>query len=278
MVAGLKLLTEMAEEGDFTLYIAGIVQEEACEGLALRVLLEEGGIEPELVVIGECTDLEICRGHRGRTEIEVATRGTSCHASAPARGDNAIYRMSPIIESIKMMEGNLAADSFLGKGSIAVTSIECSTPSRNAVPDGCTIFVDRRTVPSDTRDSVAREIDEIARFTGGRVRIATYREPSYKGLAREVEKFFPAWNTDPGSEAVKRGREALRLLSGREPMVGKWEFSTDGNYSMGVRGIPTIGMGPGEERHTHTCEDQVRVADLPVAAAFYALLPFVYTA
>jgi putative selenium metabolism hydrolase len=278
MVAGLKILTRLAAEGDFTLYVVGIVQEEVCEGLALRVLLEERGIEPELVVIGECTDMRICRGHRGRTEIEVTTAGTSCHASAPARGDNAIYRMTPIIEGIKLVAGNLAGDPFLGKGSITVTSIECSTPSRNAVPDGCRIFVDRRTVPSDTRDSVAREIDEVARFTGGRVRITTYREPSYRGLVREVEKFFPAWVTDQESAAVRSGQEALRLLFGSPPGVGKWDFSTDGNYSMGVRGIPTIGMGPGEERYAHTCEDQVRVADLPRAAAFYALLPFVYAA
>ena len=278
MVGGLKLLTDLAARGDFTLYVVGIVQEEVCEGLALRVLLEERGIEPELVVIGECTDLGISRGHRGRTEIEVVTTGTSCHASAPARGDNAIYRMSPIIESIRRLEGNLPADQFLGKGSIAVTWVECRTPSRNAIPDGCTIFIDRRTVPSDTRDSVSREIDEIARFTGGKVRITTYREPSYRGLVREVERFFPAWVTDSESKAVRCGREALRLLLGAEPRVGKWDFSTDGNYSMGIRGIPTIGMGPGEERYAHTSEDQVRVADLPKAAAFYALLPFVYTA
>jgi putative selenium metabolism hydrolase len=278
MVAGLKLLANLAAEGDFTLYVVGIVQEEACEGLALRVLLEEHAIEPELVVIGECTDLGISRGHRGRTEIEVVTTGTSCHASAPARGENAIYRMTPIIESIKLLEGNLARDPFLGRGSIAVTAIECSTPSRNAIPDGCCIFVDRRTVPSDTRDSVAREIDEIARFTGGKVKITTCRKPSYRGFVREVEKFFPAWVTAPDSRAVRCGRETLRLLLGAEPRVSKWDFSTDGNYSMGIRGIPTIGMGPGEERYAHTSEDQVKVADLPKAAAFYALLPFVYTA
>jgi len=135
MVGGLKLLTGLAADLDFTLYVVGIVQEEVCEGLALRVLMEEGGIEPELVVLGECTDLGISRGHRGRAEIEVVTSGRSCHASAPARGDNAIYRMTPIIESVKLMQDGLASDPFLGQGSIAVTTIECSTPSRNASRD-----------------------------------------------------------------------------------------------------------------------------------------------
>jgi putative selenium metabolism hydrolase len=276
MIGGLRLLTGLAAEADFSLYFIGIVQEEVCEGLALRVFLESRGLEPEVVVIGECTDLGISRGHRGRAEIEVATRGRSCHGSVPARGDNAIYRMTPIIESIKLMQAGLADDPFLGKGSIAVTGIECSSASRNAIPDGCTIYVDRRTVPSDTRESVAREIDEIARFTGGSVGITTYTQASYTGYVRETEKFFPAWATDTESNAVLSGIETCRLLFGEKPRVGKWDFSTDGNYSMGVRNIPTIGMGPGEERYAHTSEDQVRAADVSRAAAFFALFPFVY--
>jgi putative selenium metabolism hydrolase len=278
MVGGLRILVSLAARADFTLYVVGIVQEEVCEGLALRVLLEDTGIEPDVVVIGECTGLGISRGHRGRAEIEVKTLGRSCHGSVPAKGDNAIYRMTPIIESIRLMQDGLAQDPFLGKGSIAVTTIECSSASRNAIPDGCRIFVDRRTVPSDTRESVAREIDEIARFTGGIVSVTGYNEPSYKGYVRKTEKFFPAWTTEADSQPVLSARQAYRLLFGEEPRVGRWDFSTDGNYSMGVRGIPTIGMGPGEERHVHTSEDQVRIADLTKAAAFYALFPFVYCA
>jgi acetylornithine deacetylase/succinyl-diaminopimelate desuccinylase-like protein len=44
-----------------------------------------------------------------------------------------------------------------------------------------------------------------------------------------------------------------------------------------VKSIPTIGFGPGEERHTHSAEDQVRADDLWKASAFYALFPFVYS-
>jgi acetylornithine deacetylase/succinyl-diaminopimelate desuccinylase-like protein len=46
---------------------------------------------------------------------------------------------------------------------------------------------------------------------------------------------------------------------------------------MGVKSIPTIGFGPGEERHAHSTEDQVKVDDLWKAVAFYALFPFVYS-
>jgi putative selenium metabolism hydrolase len=277
MVGGLKILTELAEQGDFTLYVVGIVQEEDCEGLALSVLVEDRGISPECVVLGECTNLAINRGHRGRTEIEVTTRGKSCHASAPERGENAIYKMTPVIEGIKWLADRLPSDPFLGKGSIAVTSVECSTPSLNAVPELCKIYIDRRVVPSDTRESVAREIDQIAKFTGGEVRISKYSSPSYKGFVREREKFFPAWTVEEDSRAVAKAADTYRALFASPPGVGKWVFSTDGNYSMGMRSIPTIGFGPAEERHAHAADDQVRVDHLWKSAAFYALFPFVYS-
>jgi putative selenium metabolism hydrolase len=282
MVAGLRLMKMVARDGglppeDFTLYVVGIVQEENCEGLALSVLLEEKGIEPDCVVLGEPSGLTVRRGHRGRAEIEVITRGRSCHSSAPARGDNAIYKMTPVIEGIKWLEGKLGSHPFLGPGSIAVTSADSTSPSRNAIPDRCRIFIDRRVVPSDTRESIAREIDEIARFTGGSVRITTYSGASYKGYIKEREKFFPAWVTDARSPAVTGAAATFRLLFDEDAVIDKWDFSTDGNYSMGIKSIPTVGFGPGEEHHTHSTEDQVEVEQLWKASAFYALFPYIYS-
>jgi putative selenium metabolism hydrolase len=282
MVAGLRLAIRTARElglspDDFTLYVVGIVQEENCEGLALSVLLEDKGIQPECVVLGEPSGLTIRRGHRGRAEIEVITRGRSCHSSAPARGDNAIYRMTPVIEGVKWLEGKLGSHPFLGPGSAAVTSVESTSPSRNAIPDRCRVFIDRRVVPADTRESIAREIDEIARFTGGEVHITTYSGASYKGYIKEREKFFPAWVTDRDSPAITGAAATYRMLFGEDAEIGKWDFSTDGNYSMGMRSIPTVGFGPGEEHHTHSTEDQVAVEQLCKASAFYALFPFVYS-
>lgn len=278
MLGGLKVLSDLGERGDFSLYLVCIVQEEVCEGLALSVFLEEHGLAPDCVVLSECTDLGIYRGHRGRAEIEIITRGRSCHGSAPERGDNALYKMAPVLESIKYMNDNLKEDPFLGKGSIAATKVECETPSINAVPDMCRAFVDRRTVPGDTADSVARELDEVVRSVRGEVRLRAFSRPSYRGYVKEREKFFPAWSLEENARELYSAKTAFRLLFGEEASTGRWLFSTDGNYSMGIRSIPTFGFGPGEEHHAHTVEDQVRVEDLSKAAAFYALFPFVYAA
>ncbi|MDW7992825.1 MAG: M20/M25/M40 family metallo-hydrolase [Anaerolineae bacterium] len=70
--------------------VAGVVQEEPCEGLGSRVLIEEEGVRPDWVVIAEPTNLEVVRGQRGRIEIEVTVHGRTAHASRPDLGENAV--------------------------------------------------------------------------------------------------------------------------------------------------------------------------------------------
>ena len=86
-------------------------------------LMETDGIRPGFVVIGEPTRMRVYRGHRGRLELMAHARGKSCHAAQPHLGDNAIYKMTPVIDGVKFLADRLAVDPFLGKGSIAVTSV-----------------------------------------------------------------------------------------------------------------------------------------------------------
>jgi len=71
---------------------------------------------------------------------------------------------------------------------------------------------------------------------------------------------------------VRQVTAAVISEMGLPPRLTRWEFSTDGVYTAGVAGIPTVGFGPGEERYAHTVEDQVRISDLASAAAVYAAI------
>ena len=96
-----------------------------------RIALLAGGIRPDCVVITEPSKLGIYRGHRGRMEIEVHLRGKSCHASAPERGDNPIYKMSRLVAEVERLNTRLKDDPFLGRGTIAVTEIEIPRRIKN---------------------------------------------------------------------------------------------------------------------------------------------------
>ena len=120
IVHGGKIIKELGLEDDYTLYVVGSVQEEDCDGLCWQYIINEDKLRPEVVVIAEPTNLGIYRGHRGRMEIEVRTKGISCHGSAPERGVNAVYKMAPVIQDIEQLNERLKGEPFLGKGTVTI--------------------------------------------------------------------------------------------------------------------------------------------------------------
>lgn len=273
-VYGGEILKRIGIPEDITLYVIGTVQEEDCDGLALEYALKNSLPRlPDFVVLGECTDLDIYRGHRGRMEIQIQTRGVACHASAPERGVNAIYKMLPIIQGIEQLNRRLKEDPFLGKGSAAVTRIDCQTPSINAVPDNCTIYIDRRLTHGETLESALEEIGSLEGIQEAEVRLPEYMQKSHTGLTVSQPAYFPTWVLDEKHPLVKAGVSAAHAVRGESPGISRWVFSTNGVASMGKLGIPTIGFGPSSEKYAHTTQDQVPIRHLTIAAAFYALFP-----
>jgi len=257
-----------------SLYVVGVVQEEPCEGLAIRTLIEEEGVRPDSVVIGEATNLQIARGQRGRLELRVTTYGRSCHASMPECGKNAIYGAARILVGIELMLPQMEADSFLGKASLAVTHIESAARSRNAIPDRCQLYVDRRLAGGETEAKAVAELRNLASREGveATVEVTEYHARSYTGYDCRARQYFPSWATPESSGLIRSCISATERELGYRPKVGRWDFSTDGVYTAGVAGIPTAGFGPGEEKHAHTSEEQVRITQLVDAARVYARL------
>ena len=275
MIYGAALSKKMGLLDGVTLYVVGSAQEETCDGLAYKTVITEDGLRPDVVVLGECTGLNIYRGQRGRIEITVTTRGRSCHASAPERGENAIYKMVKIVKGIEELNPNLGDDNFLGKGTVVVTKMEVDTPSLNAIPDKAVIYIDRRLTTGETKESALSEIREIA-GDNGVVEILEYKATSYTGKKEKMEKYYPTWQLDTNHHALKSAEAAYKEIFGDEPIVDKWTFSTNGVYTAGIEGIPTFGLGPSVEEVTHSVEDQVSIDDLIKAAAFYAGYPLFY--
>lgn len=277
MIYALTFLKELGLAKDWTLYYFGNMEED-CDGIANQALVEVEGIRPDLVVIGEPTNMAVYRGHRGRVEMKVVTKGRSAHAASFQLGENAIYRMLPVIKGVAEMQERLGNDEFLGRGGAVVTKIECRTPSLNAVPDECTIYIDRRLTFGETKEQAVQEIKALPGAAAADVDILFYDVPSYTGFVFPVEKYYPAWALAEDHPLVQAGLAAYRLAYGGETATGKWNFSTNGNYWVGKAGIPSIGFGPGDEVFAHTVLDQTPLADVVRSTLFYALLPGVLSA
>jgi acetylornithine deacetylase/succinyl-diaminopimelate desuccinylase-like protein len=89
--------------------------------------------------------------------------------------------------------------------------------------------------------------------------------------------FYPGWLIpEDETRIIQKAQAACTALWGAPVKVDVWKFSTDGTYSAGVAGIPTLGFGPQEERYVHTPFDQVNLNKLHSAAMFYALFPLFF--
>jgi putative selenium metabolism hydrolase len=178
---------------DVTLYLTASVMEENCDGYCLLHLIEKEGIRPDVVVLGEPTDLGVYRGQRGRVEATISARGRSSHAAHPEEGINALYKLAPIISEIEELNERLPEDDFLGKGTVVVSNIECTTVSLNAVPDSARIYVDRRLTAGESAESALEELRSLSSLGDAQVDLLEYDELSWRGQRAYQKKIFPSW-------------------------------------------------------------------------------------
>lgn len=317
-VYGAKIMKDLGLLSDkYTVLVTATVQEEDCDGLCWQYIIKEDNIRPDFVVSTEPTDGGIYRGQRGRMEIRVDVRGVSCHGSAPERGDNAIYKMADILQDVRQLNNNGATEStqikglvrmldseynsewqearFLGKGTVTVSQIFHSSPSRCAVADGCTVSLDRRMTAGETWESCLEEIRQLpaVKKYGDDVTVSMYDydRASYTGLVYPIECYFPTWVIPEDHKVTEALMEAHRSIYGEDrqgsaetidmrskrPLLDKWTFSTNGVTIMGRNGIPCIGFGPGAEAEAHAPNEKTWKSDLVRCAAVYAALPTIYT-
>lgn len=241
---------------DKTIYISTSVMEEDFDGeLLYRAIKENNLLDLNYVVIGEPSNLQIATGHRGRAMYKITTTGISAHGSAPEKGDNAIYKMAKILERIENKQKEF--DKITGeKGSIVVSDIKARTASLNAVPDMCTIYIDRRLALGETEEIVNKEMESFVNGIDANYEIYVAEGKSYTGKEVTLRTFLPAWEISKehhlAQTAIKSYEECFALPA---PLF-KWPFATNGFATNGEIKIPTIGFGPGNLKLAHMKDER----------------------
>jgi len=273
MAHGMRLAREVGIPDAVTVYLTASVMEEDCDGLCLLHLIEQEGIRPHVVVIGEPTDLGVYRGQRGRVEAVISARGVSAHAAHPEKGVNALYKLAPVLADLEALNRRLPADDFLGKGTVVASFLECDSASLNAVPAAARLYVDRRLTAGETPEAALEEIRALPGIGDATVNLLEYEATSWTGERARQDKIFPAWVLPEDHVLVRGVAAAVTSVTGASPRVSRWGFSTNGVATMGRHGIPTVGFAPGLEELAHTTEEWVAVRDLVTATAAYSMMP-----
>lgn len=219
------------------------------------------GITADYGISAESTDLGVYLGHRGKLEFDVTVVGRTAHSSEPDRGLNAIFPATAFVDAIRRYAHTLPHDDLMGAATVAITHI-ASSPWANTpiIPDRCLVRIDRRYIRSETPDDVEAEVRAVAE--------GVQREhPDYR---IEFSRFnhYPLMFTDPASPIVQAALAARAAVLGERVEPGAWRFGVNGTF-MVEAGIPTVGVGPGNEKWAHTPDEHVSIDQLKQVVRIY---------
>jgi acetylornithine deacetylase/succinyl-diaminopimelate desuccinylase-like protein len=224
------------------IWFAGLMGEEAGQEGARAFVTEE---RADFALIGEPTGRDIVYTHKGAYWLTLRTRGRAVHASAPERGENAIYKMADVVRCIRdEIAPSLAAqsDPILGSPTISAGLIRGGTKT-NIVPDFCELLVDARTIPGQNTGEIERLLRKI--------------DP---GLEISVWEASPL-NTDPGHRLIQV------LLKNGSRLAGAPWFCDAAVFA--EAGIPAVAAGPGFIAQAHTNDEWIEVSELDLGVKFY---------
>lgn len=257
MVVGLGTLPRSAFRG--TLYVSGSLGEEVTEGAALSKVI--AAVRPQAVIIGEPSDCRLGIGQKGRAKLVFTVAGRAGHSSAADQSENAIYKMAELLRIIAEMP--LPADPQLGSGVLAPLQI-ISLPQQqlSSSPAECRLSCDLRLVRGESAASVLTAYRDAF---GGRpdwqAAIAETRFTTYTGYTFTVQDFYPAWLLPAESPWVDKGMQAL-AAAGLDAQPITVPFCTNGSYSAGVAGIPTLIFGPSQVQLAHAVDESIAIDEL----------------
>ena len=280
MIYAGKVVQDLKLTDDFTYVVCATVQEEPCEGLAWEYLIEKEGLFPDFVIIAEPSDDLIALAQKGRMEFKISVTGKSAHASVPHMGNNAIYSRVKIVSDLELLNSKLdIEDEDLGKGSLVVSEIVSSAPSRSSVADYCEITIDRRLTWGESPQYAIEQVKLLPSVIAAQasVEIYTFEEPSYTGLIPYKKCTFPAWKIEKDHALTRSTVRAYEQLFKTLPTLTTWPFSTNGVAIMGKHNIPVIGYGPGVLSACHVPNEYVKKEQVLRAAKMYAAICVTYT-
>lgn len=210
---------------------------------------------PDAVIVAEPTLMNVVTAHKGVVRWRCHTHGKASHSSSPAAGDNAIYRMSDVLNAIREYERTIlvqqAEEGPLGQPTLSVGTIEGGV-SVNTVPDRCTIELDRRLLPGQSQDEVRQELIE---FIAARIDDPT------------KVTHDPPYMSSPGLPITAENRVLAERISAAAAQFGvtsehhQVAYGTDSPAYHAI-GIPTVVFGPGSLVQAHTKDEFIEIEQL----------------
>lgn len=211
---------------------------------ALLPELAAGCLEPDAVIVGEPTGLDVAVAQKGLLVLKLVERGTSCHAAhgRTLGADNALRSLARDLVAVDVLDFG-PEHPALGPVTVEPTVAGGGT-AKNMVPASATCVLDVRTNPEPSHEAI------IARVAA-----------AVRGEVEVVSKRLRPCAVDPGDPLVRAAvaaRPEARLFGSRG--VSDLVFFPH---------IPGIKVGPGDSARSHTPDEFVLESEITAGARFY---------
>jgi putative selenium metabolism hydrolase len=247
-----------------------VLEERGSWGMAYAV--EHLALPFAAVILGEATAGDICIGHRGRTELEITIRGKSAHASAPDRACNPVDVVPALLLALRRFIETNPGDPLLTRPTLVPSRIETFPQSRNMVPEEVRIVLDWRTLPHGQRNDtdalrlfllnqLCGQVGDGSELPAVTIQEVWATQRAFTGLEQSKPISTSGYLLSERHPLVRTAAQAVQNVTGDLPLVRSWTFGTDGAFSCGIYGIPTIGYAPGQEQCAHTNRERLCLKD-----------------
>jgi succinyl-diaminopimelate desuccinylase len=204
------------------------------------------------LLLGEPTANYPMIGNKGMLWMKAHTRGVSAHASAPEKGENAIYKAARAVARLEAFDFDVTHP-LMGSSTISVTTIESGTVL-NMVPDWATIGIDVRTVYGQANNAV---FGRLQNYLGPEVELRCIADA-------------PSVLTDAENPWVREVYDVMEPILGERPVPRCITCFTDASVLKEALGDPpVIFLGPGEPAMAHRADEFCYVSKIEEAAEAY---------
>lgn len=213
---------------------------------------------PDAAVIAEPTELDVVVAHKGVVRWKCHTTGRAGHSARPEAGDNAIYKMAPVLTALQRYHREvlpgMGSHPLCGPATLSVGTIRGGT-SVNTIPDRATIEIDRRLRPDEDPAAAYRHLIDHLAVEAGLAEPPQHDPPYMEGLALSDQQNGPL---------AERLATVARDVAGACRPVGV-PYATDAAF-LAAEGVPTVVFGPGSIDQAHTKDEWLSLDQLEEAA------------
>ena len=226
-------------------------EEIGCAGVPslLKVLAEDQGVSPDIVVVGEPTSLSLRTSHAGKVAYTVRARCTSGHSSLSPKRTNAIDEIVSIASAVAQVNSGSRDEGV----STNVGTVRGGVAVNVLAPSSELTFECRHPASTDPDEVLARVWSQIERS-----RVALNALDGTVEVSLDTK--YPALRADPNDQAVKHLADVLST-----PLAGHLEFGSEAGLYSEALGTASVVFGPGDIGDAHRPDEFVARDELAAA-------------